>query len=110
MFSMFGISPLFTTVALASTQLPLNLTIIDTVASPKAKCIDGSPPAYYFRPGTGDGAKKAILFMEGGGWCFPSEIQQASGANCAYRSRSGLGSSKSYPPSIASTGYEGGSG
>ena len=48
----------------------------------------------------------ALLFR----WCYPSDVQQANGANCAYRAKTGLGSSKSYGPSIASTGYEGGSG
>ena len=42
--------------------------------------------------------------------CYPSDDEQANGANCAVRARSGLGSSKGYAPSIASMGYEGGSG
>jgi hypothetical protein len=37
-------------------------------------------------------------------------VLQGSGANCAYRAKTGLGSSKGYGDSIGSTGYEGGSG
>jgi hypothetical protein len=46
-------------------------------------------PAYYWRDGTGNGSKSAILFMEGGGWCYPSDDQQTTGANCAVRAKSG---------------------
>lgn len=91
-------------------DLSLKLTKISQATSPKAKCIDGTAPAYYWRGGVDDGAQKAILFLEGGGWCFPSDVLQNSGSNCAYRAKSGLGSSKGYGPSIASMGYEGGSG
>eukprot|EP01048_Picozoa_sp_COSAG05_P027607 COSAG05_NODE_8136_length_733_cov_1.082019_1_plen_164_part_01 len=34
-----------------------------------AVCLDGSAPAYYWRPGSGSGAKSWVLFLEGGGWC-----------------------------------------
>ena len=34
-----------------------------------AVCLDGSSPVYYFRPGSGNGSTKFILFLEGGGWC-----------------------------------------
>ena len=43
------------------------------------------------------------------GWCFPNNTQN-SGANCAVRAKTDLGSSNGYPPSIPSTGYEGGEG
>ncbi len=33
-------------------------------------CLDGSPPGYYFRPGSGSGANRWILHLMGGGWCF----------------------------------------
>ena len=101
-----GILSLFVAAVLSAGALPLYrplyLTKIDAAVSPKAKCLDGSPPAYYFRSGRGDGTKRAILFMEGGSWCYPSEVVQNERTNCAYRAQmdSGLGSSKHYPQSI----------
>ena len=50
------------------------------------RSLDGSPPAVYVRAGTGTGAAKFVLFMEGGGWCF-------SPSDCAGRAHGGLGSS-----------------
>jgi hypothetical protein len=96
--------------AASARDLSLKLTKVSQVTSPMAKCIDGTAPAYYWRDGVADGAKSAILFLEGGGWCYPSEVLQASGANCAFRAKSALGSSASYTPSVASMGYEGGTG
>ena len=55
-----------------------------------AVCIDGSPAAVYVKPGSGADVNKWILFFEGGGWCF-------SAADCYARSKTALGSSKSYP-------------
>lgn len=57
---------------------------------PMPRCIDGSPPAYYIKPGTGENATKFILFFEGGGWCTSLE-------SCLSRSRTDLGSSLDYP-------------
>ena len=96
--------------AASARDLSLKLTKVSQTTSPRAKCIDGTAPAYYWRDGVADGAKSAVLFLEGGGWCYPSEVLQSTGANCAYRAKSGLGSSKGYDPSIASMGYEGGTG
>ena len=94
----------------AERDLSLSLNKIDQSTSPKAKCIDGTAPAYYWRDGVGNGSQSAILFLEGGGWCYPSDVEQMNGANCAIRAKSGLGSSSSYAPTIASMGYEGGAG
>ena len=91
-------------------DLSLKLNKISQIASPMAKCIDGTAPAYYWRDGVGSGVKKAIIFLEGGGWCFPSDTIQSTGSNCAFRAKTSLGSSSGYSPSIASTGYEGGTG
>jgi hypothetical protein len=54
-----------------------------------AKCLDGSPGALYFRPGSGSGAKSWLIHHEGGGWC-------ESYSDCAARAKTPLGSSKSY--------------
>jgi O-palmitoleoyl-L-serine hydrolase len=94
----------------AGRDLTLNLNKVSQSTSPNAKCMDGTAPAYYFREGVAAGATSAIIYLEGGGWCYPSDNEQANGANCAYRSKTGLGSSTSYGEKIGSTGYEGGSG
>jgi hypothetical protein len=57
-----------------------------------ARCLDGSPPAYYVRRsplGSAD-RNKWVVYFQGGGWCY-------SEADCAGRSQSALGSSKDYP-------------
>ena len=56
-------------------------------------CLDGSPPGYYMRRGTGSGARKYILHLEGGAWCPTLE-------NCLERSKTYLGSSKSWPETL----------
>ena len=61
-------------------------------------CLDGSPPGYFIRQGSGDGAKKWIVHLEGGGWCVSEE-------DCYNRSKTYLGSSTMWPPSIAIGGF-----
>lgn len=48
-----------------------------------ARCLDGSPPGYYVRPGFGSGRNKWIIHLQGGGWCITREdcISRASGYN-----------------------------
>ena len=53
-------------------------------------CLDGSPPGYYMRAGSGEGANKWILYLMGGGWCEGSE-------DCYKRSMTELGSTTKYP-------------
>ena len=55
-------------------------------ASGDAKCIDGSPAAFYLRPGAGGGASKWVVFHEGGLWCI-------SLSDCRARANTTLGSS-----------------
>ncbi|CAI5984815.1 unnamed protein product [Closterium sp. NIES-65] len=52
-----------------------------------AKCLDGSPPAYYFRAGRGAGRRKWHVYLPTGGWCF-------SPRDCLDRANSSLGSSR----------------
>ncbi|CAI5471766.1 unnamed protein product [Closterium sp. Yama58-4] len=52
-----------------------------------AKCLDGSPPAYYFRAGSGAGRRKWHVHFPQGGWCFTPE-------GCVERANSSLGSSR----------------
>lgn len=37
--------------------------------NPRARCLDGSYPGYYFQAGTGSGAKKFYIYLEGGYFC-----------------------------------------
>ena len=51
---------------------------IDTSRYPEAVCNDGTPGLYYVRKGTGTGANRWIIFLEGGGSCI-------DGTACAKR-------------------------
>ena len=63
--------------ATAADSHDLILNRISQTAFPNARCLDGTAPAFYFRPGRGvTGARSLILFLEGGGWCYPDDIQQ----------------------------------
>ena len=63
----------------------------DYVTATGARCLDGSPGAFYFRKGVGSGANKFYIHHQGGGWCESLD-------DCLSRSRTDLGSSKAYPP------------
>lgn len=51
---------------------------VDTSRYPEALCNDGTPGVFYVRRGSGAGANRWILFLEGGGSC-------SSGDSCAKR-------------------------
>ena len=63
-----------------------------------AVCLDGSPPGYYIRPGSGEAQAKWIVYLEGGGYC-----QDLS--DCYQRSKTDLGSSKNWHSSVQLTGF-----
>ena len=42
---------------------------IDLKLHPHARCLDGTPGAYWFYPGSGSGLDKFIIHHQGGGWC-----------------------------------------
>ena len=67
------------------------------VASTGARCLDGTPGAYYIRKGVGSGANKWYIHHQGGGWC-------ESWDDCYARSNSSLGSSAGYASSTALKG------
>jgi hypothetical protein len=70
----------------------LGRVLLDTDAvQAGARCLDGSPPGYYYREGSGSGANSYLLFIDGGGWCSSPE-------DCYDRSNTFLGSSTSWPP------------
>lgn len=56
-----------------------------------AVCLDGSPGMIYHRKGVGDGANKWYIHHQGGGWCESLD-------DCLGRSKTRLGSSKTYAP------------
>ena len=61
----------------------------EAAAKDMAVCLDGSPGAYYFRPG--NQSNKWYIHHQGGGWCESME-------DCYDRSKTDLGSSTKYPP------------
>ena len=68
----------------------VHLIYLPHVVELGAVCLDGSPPAYYFREGHGEGYSKWIIHFFGGAWCFDEE-------SCLQRSKTVLGSSKDFP-------------
>ena len=64
----------------------------DAVQSHGARCLDGSPPGLYFRPGRGAGRRQFIIYSHGGSWCY-----KLTGADktwdCGARSKTYEGSS-----------------
>ncbi|XP_019623296.1 PREDICTED: pectin acetylesterase 11-like [Branchiostoma belcheri] len=68
---------------------PAHLYVLSKEEADKtgAYCLDGSPPAYYFRKGSGTGQKSWIVWLEGGGACVNL-------TSCYQRSFTNLGSSK----------------
>ncbi|KAL8201134.1 hypothetical protein R6Q57_012473 [Mikania cordata] len=63
------------------------ITIIKGAVAKGAVCLDGSPPAYQFDAGFGDGVHSWLVHMQGGGWCN-------SVNDCHTRAYSHYGSSK----------------
>jgi len=55
-----------------------------------ASCLDGTPPGYYYAPGSGKGMSSWYIHHMGGGWCTTMET-------CYDRSFQGLGSTNGYP-------------
>lgn len=68
--------------------------MLSLVPSNMAKCLDGSPPGFYFYPGTGSGTTKWMIFHEGGGWC-------TSINDCLSRSTTIFGSTKYRPLEVS---------
>ncbi|CAI5484705.1 unnamed protein product [Closterium sp. Yama58-4] len=69
----------------------------------KAKCLDGSPPGYYFRPGVGTGANNWLIDLPVGGWCTTVE-------ECAERAGTEFGSTRRWPKVIGGGGAPEGAG
>nr|GMD93254.1 pectin acetylesterase 7 isoform X2 [Ipomoea batatas] len=64
----------------------VSITTMDDAVPKGAVCLDGSPPAYYFDKGQGNGTDNWLIYLEGGGWCV-------NHTDCKGRTEQGLGSS-----------------
>ena len=60
-----------------------------TAEATGARCLDGSPPAMYYRA-PANGSTHWILWLQGGGWCYDE-------AACVQRAQTNLGSSRRLP-------------
>lgn len=72
-------------------------------AYPLAKCLDGSPGAYYYRPSSNFSSRSFLFFQEGGGWCYPSAAPYTPedlDSNCLWRSKGPVGTTTRDPPNI----------
>ncbi|PWA79136.1 pectinacetylesterase/NOTUM [Artemisia annua] len=47
----------------------VEMTFIQSAIAKGAVCLDGSPPAYQFDKGFGEGVDKWLIHIQGGGWC-----------------------------------------
>lgn len=50
--------------------VPLQRYTVVNATQRNAVCNDGTPAVYYYRPGTGSGVNRWVLFLAGGGFCF----------------------------------------
>jgi hypothetical protein len=46
---------------------------LDAPRYPDARCNDGTPAAFFLRRGTGDAARRWVIYLEGGGSCLTPE-------------------------------------
>jgi Pectinacetylesterase len=72
----------------AEQPVPAFHHLVDLAAHPLAVCNDGTPAHYILRPGTGEGRRRWVIFLEGGGGCT-----DAAGCALRYRQQRGLMSS-----------------
>nr|GMC56780.1 pectin acetylesterase 8-like [Ipomoea batatas] len=81
--------------------------ILKSAVDEGAVCLDGSPPAYNWDAGKGEGARNWLLHLQGGGWCLNSTLYQTfdySVQHCASRVYAYLGSSLHMPATENLTG------
>jgi hypothetical protein len=86
-----------------------NLHSIDLEKYPFAKCLDGTPGAFYFWPATNSAAnKKWVIHHVCGGWCAPDvpDTQGSTVDSCYHRSFTNMGSSaNNFYPATAPVGW-----
>ncbi|KAJ8448355.1 hypothetical protein Cgig2_021983 [Carnegiea gigantea] len=63
------------------------ITYVQDAVAKGGVCLDGSPPAYHFEKGFGNGINNWLIHMEGGAWCN-------NATTCFARTKDRLGSSK----------------
>ncbi|KAG8386906.1 hypothetical protein BUALT_Bualt03G0197500 [Buddleja alternifolia] len=51
----------------------VHITRLHSALAKGAACLDGSPPAYYYIKGFGEGSNNWLVQLEGGGWCGSDE-------------------------------------
>ncbi|KAI5001354.1 hypothetical protein ZWY2020_026004 [Hordeum vulgare] len=67
------------------------LTLLAGAKEKGAVCLDGTPPGYHLQRGSGEGADRWLVHLEGGGWC--STVKE-----CSDRRLSSQGSSNFMRP------------
>ena len=77
--------------AAAPAPPPLALHLL---ADPAARCLDGSSAGYYYRAAAAANSTLWVVYMEGGGACY-------SYADCLARSKTDLGSSARWSPTLS---------
>lgn len=80
-----------------------SLQLLDMVRFPMARCLDGSPGAFYVWPATvAEDSGKWVVYHEGGAWCSMDVPlhEFAATDHCAHRSTTDMGSSLKYPQEV----------
>ena len=67
------------------------LTLYDAIRYPNARCLDGSPGGFYYKPGRNK--NRWLFLLEGGGLCSHQ-------SDCTARAKSALGSSHYLSPTL----------
>jgi hypothetical protein len=71
------------------------LQLVDQKQHSMAACLDGSAPAFYFRPATSESARgKYVVYHEGGDFCGYGDTWDEWIEDCRKRSHTELGSSR----------------
>eukprot|EP00754_Rhynchopus_humris_P044780 Rhum_TRINITY_DN4393_c0_g1::Rhum_TRINITY_DN4393_c0_g1_i1::g.14146::m.14146/K19882/NOTUM; O-palmitoleoyl-L-serine hydrolase len=84
------------TAAAASSSTMHRHTMEELASSKGARCLDGTPGVFYYSNHTvAASSNNWLIYHEGGGWCYDAE-------SCLERSRTRLGSSKTYTVTIDS--------
>jgi hypothetical protein len=73
----------------------LGLNKVDSTSIPNAFCNDGSRPIYYHRQGSGQGAKRWVIWLEGGSGCGSDD--PASPYWCGHRKNTVMSTSNGFP-------------
>ena len=83
-----------------ASNIPLPLYVVpkDKADATGGRCLDGSPPGYYFSAAQHASTSTSwVLYFKGGGWCYDE-------SSCASRARGELGSSTHLAKTFAFSG------